>query len=194
MCPTPTGRVHTRVAIITLPALLGLILSLITGEPDWIVIIGIYLVMGILLDTLLYSWALPYQPPWMTFVLALVEWGFLLVLVGLLNDASSNKLPNLTIVEASIFYWVSWILAIWTKLTLPIFALTYLESAGEFRRIQWSIPASQVALPVLASSEEAKRGPGPVVREASGAHARPLEPLPSPSGVHRTVAPPQPAA
>ncbi len=193
MCPTPTGRVHTRVAIITLPALLGTILSLITGQPDWIVLIGIYLVMAITLDTLVYSWALPYQPPWMSFVLAAVEWGFLLVLVGLLNDAS-GALTNLTILEASIFYWISWILAIWTKLVLPIFALTYLESAGEFRRIEWSIPASQVALPVLASAEEARRGPGPVVREASGAHARPLAPLPSPSGVHRTVAPPQPAA
>jgi hypothetical protein len=184
MCPTPIGRVHTRVAIITLPALLGLILSLITGEPDWIVVIGIYLVMGITLDTLVYSWALSYQPPWMTFVLALVEWGFLLVLVGLLNDASDGKLPNLTIVEASVFYWVSWLLAIWTKIVaLPL-----------FRRIEWSIPPSQVALPVLASAEEARRGPGPVVREASGTHARPLEPLPSPSGVHRTVAPPQPAS
>jgi hypothetical protein len=30
-----------------------------------------------------------------------------------------------------------------------------------------------------------------VIREASGVHAKPLEPLPSPSGVHRL--PPQPA-
>jgi hypothetical protein len=191
MCPTPTGRVHTRTAIIWGPALLGLILSLVTGQPDWIVIIGIYYVMGITLDTLVYSWGFKYQPPWMTFVLALAEWGLLLVLVGLLNDASEGKLPNVSILEASIFYWASWIIAIWTRVAiLPLVSLTYLESAGEFRRTEWSIPAQNVAVPVLASTEEAKGGPGPVVREASGAHARPLQQLPSPSGVHRVpVAP-----
>jgi hypothetical protein len=191
MCPTPTGRIHTRAAIIWAPALLGLILSLVTGQPDWIVIIGIYFLMGITLDTLVYSWAFKYQPPWMTFLLAVGEWGILLVLVGLLNDASDGKLPNVSVLEASIFYWVSWILAIWTKVViLPLISLTYLESAGEFRRIQWSIPPQNVAVPVLASTEEAKGGPGPVVREASGAHARPLEPLPSPSGLHSVPVPP----
>src|SRR5215216_905876 len=116
MCPTPTGRVHTRVAIIILfPALAGLFMSIITGEPDWIVVVGIYLVMGVTLDTLVYAWMFHYQPPWMTFVLALAEWGLLLVLVGLLNDASDAKIPHLSVLEASIFYWVVWTLAIWTK-------------------------------------------------------------------------------
>jgi hypothetical protein len=195
VCPTPTGRIHTRVATLTLPILLGLFLSVVTGEPDWIVVIGIYLLMGVSLDTLLYSWLFKYQAPWMTFVLALAEWGLLLVVVGLLNDASDGKLPNLTVLEASVFYWVSWMLAISTKIALlPIFSLTYLESAGEFRRIQWSIPPQQVAMPVLASAAEAAAGPGPVVRAASGVHARPLEPLPTPSGVHRLPAPPPPPA
>ena len=31
------------------------------------------------------------------------------------------------------------------------------------------------------------RGPGPIVREASGVHAKPLPNLPSPSGVHRQI-------
>jgi hypothetical protein len=195
VCPTPTGRIHTRVATLTLPILLGLFLSVVTGEPDWIVVIGIYLLMGVSLDTLLYSWLFKYQAPWMTFVLALAEWGLLLVVVGLLNDASDGKLPNLTVLEASVFYWVSWMLAISTKIALlPIFSLTYLESAGEFRRIQWSIPPQQVAMPVLASAAEAAAGPGPVVRAASGVHARPLEPLPTPSGVHRLPVPPPPPA
>jgi hypothetical protein len=195
MCPTPIGRVHTRVATLMLPALLGLLLSLVTGEPDWIVVIGIYLLMGVTLDTLVYSWLFKYQPPWMTFVLALAEWGLLLVVVGLLNDASDGKLPHLTVLEASIFYWASWVLAISTKIALlPIFSLTYLESAGEFRRIQWSIPPQQLSVPVLASAAEAAAGPGPVVRAASGVHARPLEPLPSPSGVHRVPVPPPPPA
>jgi hypothetical protein len=192
MCPTPIGRVHTRVATITLPALLGLLLSWITWEPDWIVVIGTYLVMGVTLDTLIYSWLLKYQAPWMTFVLALAEWGLLLVLVGLLGDAS-GALSNLTVLEASIFYWVSWVLAISTKIALlPIYSLTYLESAGEFRRTEWSIPPQQITVPVLASAAEAAAGPGPLVRAVSGVHARPLEPLPSPSGVHRVPAIPTP--
>ena len=73
MCPTPIGRIHTRVAILFLPALLGTILSLATGRPDWIVLIGVYLMLGVALDAGVYAWVIRYQPPWMTFVLAVFE-------------------------------------------------------------------------------------------------------------------------
>ena len=63
---------------------------------------------------------------------------------------------------------------------LPIISLTYIESAGEFRRVEWSLPPEQVALPVLASGADARRGPGKLIGEASGVHARPLQPLPPP--------------
>ena len=65
--------------------------------------------------------------------------------------------------EAVIFYWICWILAIpLTKVVLlPLFSLTYLESAGEIRRIEWSIPESQVPLPVLAAGAEAGAAPAP---------------------------------
>jgi len=58
MCPTPVGRIHTRVATITLPALLGVILSFVTGRPGWIVLIGVYLLLGVALDAGVYAWAL----------------------------------------------------------------------------------------------------------------------------------------
>ena len=193
MCPTPTGRIHTRTATIFLPALFGLIVSLVTGHFDWLALIGIYYIMGIFLDTAVYSWLFKFQPPWMTFVLAIAELGFLLVLAAIIGNVSDGGLEHtLPIYEAIIFYWVAWILAIpITKVVLlPLISVTYLESAGEIRRVEWSIPESQVPLPVLASGAEAKRGPGPVVREASGVHAKPLPQLPSPSGVHRL--PPQP--
>lgn len=192
MCPTPTGRIHTRTATIFLPALFGLIVSLVTGHFDWIVLIGVYYVMGIFLDAAVYSWLFKFQPPWMTFVIALAEFGLLLVLAGILNNTNGGGLENVSVGEAAIFYWIAWILAIpVTKvMLLPLLSLTYLESAGEIRTTEWSIPESQLALPLLASSAEAARGPGPVVREASGAHAKPLPQLPSPSGVHRL--PPQP--
>ena len=179
MCPTPVGRIHTRVATITLPALLGVILSLVTGRPGWIVLIGVYLLLGVALDAGVYAWALKYQPPWMAFVLAVAELGLLFVLANVLE-------LGLSAAEAIIFFWISWILAITTKIVLlPIFSLTYLESAGEFRRIEWSVPPSQASLPVIASVEAAPgASAGPVQRAVTGLHAVPLEPRPSPSGVH----------
>ena len=192
MCPTPTGRIHTRTASIILPAIFGLIVSLITGHWDWLVLIGVYYLLGIFLDTAVYSWLLKYQPPWVGLVLALSEFGLLLVLAGILNDQAGGGLAHVAVWEAAIFFWACWALAALTKIVvLPIASLTYIESAGEFRRTEWSIPAPLEPLPILASSAEAKAGPGPVIREASGVHAKPLEPLPSPSGVHRL--PPQPA-
>lgn len=179
MCPTPIGRVHTRVAILTLPALLGVILSLITGRPDWIILIGVYLLLGVALDTCVYSWLLKYQPPWVTGLLGLVEFGLLYVLAQVLQ-------LNLSPLEAIVFYWISWALAALTKVVvLPIASLTYIESAGEFRRIEWSIPPAQVALPVLIAPEAADGTTGTVVSAASGAHAVPLQALPSPSGAHQ---------
>jgi hypothetical protein len=193
MCPTPTGRIHTRTAAIFLPALFGLIVSLVTGHFDWLALIGIYYVMGIFLDTAVYSWLFRFQPPWMTFVIGIAELGFLLVLSQIIGNTANGGLSHISIPEAIVFYAIAWILAIpITKVVLlPLISLTYLESAGEIRRVEWSIPESQVPLPVLASGAEAKRGPGPVVREASGLHAKPLPNLPSPSGVHRL--PPQAA-
>jgi hypothetical protein len=170
--------VHTRVASLTLPALLGVILSLISGREDWIVLIGVLLLLGVSLDAGLYSWLISYQPPWMTFVLALGEFGLLYVLAQLLK-------LDLTPLEAIVFYWVSWVLAAMTKIVvLPILSLTYLESATEFRRTQWSIPASQAPLPASGAVAQGDLAPGPVLKEASGVHAIPQERRPALSGAH----------
>jgi hypothetical protein len=193
MCPTRTGRLHTRTAAILLPALLGLIVSVATGHFDWLALIGLYYVMGSALDLIVYPSLFRFQPPWMTFVIAVSELGFLLVLShALAEQGGAGGLDHISVPEAIVFYWAAWILAIpVTKvMLLPLISLTYLESAGELRRIEWSIPESQVALPVLASAAEARRGAGPVVREASGVHSKPVPQLPSPSGVHRVPVPP----
>ena len=191
MCPTPIGRLHTRTAIFVGPALLGLIFSLVSGHWDWLVLVGVYFMLAIFLDSAIYPWLLKWQPPWMGGVLAIAEFGLLLVLASILNDKTGG-LHNISIGEAIWFYWLCWIVAAVTKIVvLPIASLTYVESAAEFRTTEWSVPPPLEPLPVLASSEEAKAGPGPVIREASGVHAKPLEPLPSPSGVHRL--PPRPA-
>ncbi len=177
MCPTPTGRIHTRTATLTLPALLGLILSLITGREDWIVLIGVFLLLGVALDAGVYSWILKYQPPWMTGILALVEFGLLYALAQILE-------LDLRPAEAIIFYWVSWTLATATRIALlPIASLTYLESSGEFRRVEWSIPPQQASIPILADVESPPT-PGSLIAAATVGSGSLLEKKPSPSAIH----------
>lgn len=182
MCPTPQGRIHTRVASTLLPALLGLVVSLITGNPDWLVLIGVLLLLGVTLDSAIYVWAVKWQPPWMTGILALVELGLLLILATVLK-------LDVGIVEGIIFYIAAWLLFVFTKIVLlPIFSLTYVESAGEFRTTEWSIPASRETLPIIAATEGGGAAPGKLLSEASGAHAIPLQKQPGLSGAHEIPA------
>lgn len=180
MCPTPLGRTQTRTATLVGPAILGLILSLVTGNEGWIVLIGIFLLMGVVLDILVYPFIIKWQPPWLTFVIALAEFGILYVLSQALQ-------VGLQPVEAIAFYWVSWVIANWTKIViLPIVELTWIESGGEFRVTGWSVPAEAELLPVLATVD-ADPGASRLVREFSSVNKVPDEllNLPSPSGVHR---------
>ncbi len=178
MCPTPIGRIHTRVFSLVPGAVVAAIIAIATGNADWIVLIGVFLLMGVALDTCVYQWAVRYQPPWMTFTLAVVEWLLLLVLAGILD-------LDLTIWAASVLYWIVWSLAAITKIVaFPIASLTYLESAAEFRRTEWSIPPQQASLPLLAAAGAAGSGPGLFEQAASGVGVAPIEHRPSPSGIH----------
>jgi len=85
MCPTVLGRVQTRVAILTGPFLLGALLSLISGNEGYVVLVGVYLLLGVALDTGFYPFVLKWQPPWLTFVLAVGEFVLLYVLVQVLE-------------------------------------------------------------------------------------------------------------
>jgi len=180
MCPTPLGRTQTRTAILVGPAILGLILSLVTGNEGWIVLIGIYLVMGVILDILVYPLVIKWQPPWLTFLLAVAEFIILYVLSQALE-------VGLKPVEAIVFYWVCWVMANWTKIViLPLLELTWIESGGEFRTTGWSTPAESELLPVLAAIDP-NPGESRLVREFSSVNQVPAElrNLPAPSGVHR---------
>lgn len=190
MCPTVLGRIETRVATITLPAIFATIISLVTWDASWIALIGIYLLLGIALDVFVYSWLFRYQPPWMTFVLAVAEFGLLYLLVVVLDDI------DLSLWETIVVYWVSWILAIWTKIALlPLLSLTYLESAGEFRRAEWSIPPQQEALPIIAAARGAEAAPAAAAEPAppptvgAGEHMRGdvPEPEPVPAAIQREL-------
>src|SRR5437660_9359488 len=117
MCPTVLGRVLTRWAVLIIPAIIWTIVSLISGNPSWIVLIGLYFVIGVALDTAFYPFVIRWQPPWLTFTLAVGE--FVLVFI-----AAHFLKVHLTDLEAILEYWIAWWIAIWTKVViLPLLSL-----------------------------------------------------------------------
>ena len=183
MCPTVLGRVQTRWAILIVPALIATLISLATGNEGWIVLIGLYFVIGVALDTAFYPFIIRWQPPWLTFILALGE--FVLVFI-----AAHFLKVHLSDPGAIVEYWVAWWIAIWTKVViLPLLSLSWIENAGEFRSTDWSIAPEYVPLPVeVFTPQQPGEGPPSLARKFSAAAIEIPEELrraPSPSGVHR---------
>jgi hypothetical protein len=182
MCPTVLGRIETRTATLLGPALLATILSLVTSNEGWIVLIGIVLLQGVVLDVLFYPNVIKWQPPWLTFVLAAGEF----VIVYVLAQVAK---VGLSPVDAIWFYWLSWGLAISTKIVLlPIVELTWIESGGEFRATGWSVtPAMEPVSALGVAAVLADVGPPRLVREFSAINEIPAElrDLPPPSGIRR---------
>lgn len=187
MCPSVLGRVETRTAILVGPAILALVLWLVLGNEGYLVLLGIYYLVGVALDTTLYPRIIKWQPPWLTFVLGAAEF----VIVYVLGQVLEVPLEP---IDAIWFYWVAWTMAVWTRIViLPIVSLTWIESGGEFRRTGWSHPAENEPLPVVAALEGRAAGQGGLLREFSSAREIPqdIRSLPAPSGVHQV--PKQPA-
>jgi hypothetical protein len=187
MCPSVLGRVETRTAILVGPAILALILYLVLGNEGYLVLLGIYYLIGVALDTTIYPQIIKWQPPWLTFVLGAGEFVIVYVLGRIL------KVP-LEPIDAIWFYWVAWTMAVWTRIViLPIVSLTWIESGGEFRRTGWSHPAENEPLPLVAALEGRPVGESGLLREFSSVHQIPqnVANLPAPSGVHQV--PRQPA-
>jgi len=178
MCPTYVGRIQTRTAILVLPAILATILSLITQNEGWIVTIGIYYLIGIALDVTVYQYFIDWQPPWLTFLLAVSEFIILFVLLKLLlpGDPPYGVPPDVALVGADdwrpiVLFWVSWLLAVFTRIViLPLISLSWIENGGEFRRTGWSVAPNYQPVPILAAVDEGA-GPGKLAREFSSVHS-----------------------
>jgi prepilin signal peptidase PulO-like enzyme (type II secretory pathway) len=190
MCPTVLGRVQTRWAVLIIPAIIAAIVSIATKNEGYIVLIGLYFLIGVALDTAFYPFVIRWQPPWLTFVLAVGEF----VLVYL---AAHYLKVGLTNAEAVIEYWVVWCIAISTKIVvLPLLSLSWIENAGEFRSTDWSVAPDYQPLAVTVFTPQAEgAGPPPLARKFSAAVIEIPEELrraPSLSGVHEipTGAPP----
>ncbi len=181
MCPSVLGRVETRTAILIGPAILAALLGLLFDEWGFLVLLGIYYLVGVALDTTIYPQIIKWQPPWLTFVLGAGEF----VIVYVLGQVLEVPLEP---IDAVWFYWVAWTMAVWTRIViLPIVSLTWIESGGEFRRTGWSHPAENEPLPVVAALESRQPGEGGLLREFSSVHQVPqdLRNVPAPSGVHQ---------
>lgn len=174
MCPTLLGRWHARLAMVA-PAALAALLALWAGaDGAWMVLAGLWLVLGAAVDAAVYRPLVRWQPGALTFAMGLAEW---LLLAGV---AHAVRL-GIGIVPLTVAYGCAWLVGHAVRVAvLPVVFVTRLEEGGEVGRPRWWIPAGQHVRPPAPD-----RG-APLPPRLSGVWTRPAgdgRPLPPPSDV-----------
>src|SRR5712692_8919470 len=198
MCPTVVGRIETRVMTLAGPVLLASLLSILFRDEGWIVTIGMYLLMGVALDVLVYQWVIRWQPPWLTGVLAVSEFVLLFVLVKVFQPGQPgfgdpDPLPGSLDWHPVLLYWASWCIAIVTKIVvLPLVSLSWIEDGGELRKTGWTVPVQRERVPVVAAARDDPHETE-VAREFATAfpNLEPLDRKPAPAAAETKLPPEQ---
>jgi hypothetical protein len=192
MCPTLWGRLETRVLTLIGPAFLATAISLLTRNEGWIVTIGILLMMGVVLDILFYPRIITWQPPWLTFVLAVGEFILLFLLIKTLHPGhipygDADPLIGFDDWRPVLLFWTSWLVAIATKIAvLPLISLSWIEDGGELRRTGWTVAPERERLPLIATLDPAAASTR-LIREFSTVRPSPETAKPSLSAIRSVV-------
>lgn len=127
---TLTGRLHTRLASLTGPLVLTVVVATTTGDSDYWLLFALMTSVGLVLETGVYGWLLGYQPRWLTIGLGVVEF---LLLKWIVEWPYPFEI-RLHTRQALSFYVVAWLL-MWltTQAMLPVLWPRWMEDGGEFR-------------------------------------------------------------
>lgn len=141
MCPTLLGRLHTRLAMVALPALAAAIAFWLGAGAHWLALAGMWLVLGAAVDAGLYRPLVRWQPGVLTVGMGLAEW---ILVAGVAHAVHLG----IGVVALSVAYWSGWLVGHAVRLAvLPVVFVTRQEEGGEVGRPRWWIPAGQHVRP-----------------------------------------------